>query len=90
LINKLLIGNWIVPFIITVVIAYIILITLFKASTIQKNKFVISYIIIVIIVDVILTINREKVSPELFKGLSMGLIMGMVYAVIRKNKNTDN
>lgn len=76
-----LLGNWVIIFIITTALAYIIVTILFKASTIKKGPFIISYIVLVIILDVILILNRKAVSPELFKGLSIGLLMGMFFAV---------
>jgi hypothetical protein len=87
---SLLTGNWMATFLITSAIVYILLIVLFKASTLQKNKFIIGYVIIVIIFDAILILNREKVSPELFKGLSIGLLMGMIFTILRKGKKTGN
>ncbi|MHC0035299.1 hypothetical protein [Pseudoneobacillus sp. C159] len=88
--NSLLTENWIVTFVITTASVYLILIKFFKASTIQRNNFIISYVILVLILDAIFILNREEVSPELFKGLSMGLLMGMVFAVLRKSKNSGN
>ncbi len=82
--------NWLVSFLITVLTSYLLLRTLFKANTVRKNKFIITYVIVVIIFDVILFLNKEKVSGELFKGLSIGLFMGIVFAVLRKNKTPDD
>jgi hypothetical protein len=87
---SLLTGNWIAPFLFTSASVYILLIVLFKASTLQKNKFIIGYVMIVFIFDAILILNREKVSPDIFKGLSMGLLMGMIFAILRKGKKTSN
>jgi hypothetical protein len=89
LLISLLIEYWIVSFIITALVSYMLLRTLFKLSTIQKNKFIVTYIIAIIILDTFLILNKETVSPQLFKGLSMGLFMGMFFAVVSKKKNDD-
>lgn len=69
--------------ILSAVVSFSLVYLLVDESAMKKNMFYFIYVVLVLFVDVIMW---KRIKPDIFVGISTGLIAGMVFAVTKKSK----